>query len=652
MLQTRHRSIIRCASVLALACALAQMPHLASAQQLQPLYRFQVQTVPPPSNNNPGGQTGGPQTPPGATLSVSVTPPTQTLFVGQPYVAQAFVNGQSGPVSYALQPVQGDTAALGLTFNSTTGTLSGTLSSAGYVTFQVRATNPATSAWGNSPTVSVQAVVPTVNYGQSGARVLQAGAAFTSSTPTTDLPGGVFGAGNFFPSWASVNPQTGVITGTPSIASAGYSYALNVNVQNGAIIGSGSYVVTVQPFVGAITYPGQTPNYVAGEPFTSPVPTSPLSSGTYSTGGTGFPAWATVNPSTGVISGTIPANAGNQVVQFGVNALQDKATASGTWTIGVQAPTVSVANAPPRVVAGGIVSFFATTNIPGPVTWSMTNAPAWLSINPTTGQISGTANSGQLVDGAIVRASKGTVTTTATLNIGVTSPIALNYGNQNPPVDTNRLFTLTPSVSGGGAGGNAFSISAGSLPPGLSLNASTGVISGVATSTGNFPVTIRVTDSETVATFPMTMRVQTVVASNQCYGPGEHSFTVPAYTILRFDMTAAGGQGGGVTNEAGNFSNNADGGSVSMTLRGRTVFVPGGRGGGATSLTQIGTTPQLPTPALTGSAPLAGERTFEAGTWAPNGFRTSGTIPANPGRGASTILTASVQPVMPAFGSG
>src|SRR5262249_4415404 len=50
----------------------------------------------------------------------------------------------------------------------------------------------------------------------------------------------------------------------------------------------------------------------------------------------------------------------------------------------------------------------------------------------------------------------------------------------------------------GGTGLFAFSVTAGSLPPGLSINPSTGVISGTPSAAGPYSVTIRVTDSSTV----------------------------------------------------------------------------------------------------------------------------------------------------------
>jgi uncharacterized repeat protein (TIGR02543 family) len=56
-------------------------------------------------------------------------------------------------------------------------------------------------------------------------------------------------------------------------------------------------------------------------------------------------------------------------------------------------------------------------------------------------------------------------------------------------------YSLTLS-SAGGAGTNVFSLVSGSLPPGMSLGASSGEISGTSTQAGSYPITIRVTDAD------------------------------------------------------------------------------------------------------------------------------------------------------------
>lgn len=76
---------------------------------------------------------------------------------------------------------------------------------------------------------------------------------------------------------------------------------------------------------------------------------------------------------------------------------------------------------------------------------------------------------------------------------GVTTPTVLN----NTSV-VNQPFSFT--LAGVGTGPFTWKISAGALPPGLSLNSSTGVISGTPTATGNYSFEYTVTDTNGNAT--------------------------------------------------------------------------------------------------------------------------------------------------------
>lgn len=78
---------------------------------------------------------------------------------------------------------------------------------------------------------------------------------------------------------------------------------------------------------------------------------------------------------------------------------------------------------------------------------------------------------------------------------GVVASNVLSASCGNPPTAyKNSVYTHTFGASGGTAP-YTFSISAGSLPPGLTLNSSTGVVSGTPTSSGTFNFTLLVTDS-------------------------------------------------------------------------------------------------------------------------------------------------------------
>jgi len=140
----------------------------------------------------------------------------------------------------------------------------------------------------------------------------------------------------------------------------------------------------------------------------------------------------------------------------------------------------------------------AATGGTAPYTWSTTSTlPAGLTL-ASTGVISGTPTAlatSASVSFTVTDSSTPALTQTATLTITVTasgltiSPSSLPSGHQG----TAYSATLTAS---GGTAPYTWSITSGALPAGLTLNASTGTITGTPTVTAtNISITFKVQDS-------------------------------------------------------------------------------------------------------------------------------------------------------------
>ena len=137
-----------------------------------------------------------------------------------------------------------------------------------------------------------------------------------------------------------------------------------------------------------------------------------------------------------------------------------------------------------------------------PYLWAVDDLPAGLSVNSSTGLISGTpiAQSSATVTARVTDAQTPSDTAMRALPLTIApapspDPLVISTASlSNAKRNKNYNRTLTAT---GGLPPYTWSLASGSLPPGLTLNASTGVISGKATTIGTYPFTVQVHDSQT-----------------------------------------------------------------------------------------------------------------------------------------------------------
>ena len=204
---------------------------------------------------------------------------------------------------------------------------------------------------------------------------------------------------------------------------------------------------------------------------------------------TGLPAGLSIDQNTGLISGTIAAGARTLSpynVQVSVTDGTETANESFFWTVTLNNRAPEIVNPPDQEsVEGDIVGFQIQASDPEntPLTYTATNLPTGLAIDPATGLISGTVTAGAssgspyLVN---VVASDGELTDDTTFPWVIKAvqagqpPVVTNPGPQTnaegDPVSLQVVATDTDSPT--------LDYSSLGLPPGLFIGSTTGLIEG------------------------------------------------------------------------------------------------------------------------------------------------------------------------------
>ncbi|GAA4797439.1 putative Ig domain-containing protein [Lysobacter hankyongensis] len=285
-----------------------------------------------------------------------------------------------------------------------------------------------------------------------------------------------------------------------------------------------------------------------------------------------LPAWMTFNAATRTFSGVVPAGQAAGQISIRVKATDSRGqvsaaneqfvggagnTADGDIVFNLQpwvnsAPVYNGGLTNPTLVHGGAVNVplpgGAFTEPDGDAlsysaqvligsTWTNISAIG-LSINSTTGQITGTAsNLTQASYSARIVASDGSLTGTGTFTFNVTNtpPTAGTIPAQT--AGRNQAFNFNVAGYFSDVNSNPLTFTASGLPAGLSISTA-GLISGTTTvALGNYTVTVTANDGRggTVnASFTLTVANSAPVAptiNNQTATAGvAWSFTAPAFT--------------------------------------------------------------------------------------------------------------------------
>ncbi|MBI1761758.1 MAG: putative Ig domain-containing protein, partial [Acidobacteria bacterium] len=218
--------------------------------------------------------------------------------VGTAY-SQTVSASPAGSYSYA---VSAGALPTGLTLNAATGAITGTPSASGSFSFTITA-----SAGGcnGSNTYTVTIACPTITLGALANG--QAGVAYSQTVSVSPAGSYTFAiiTGNL-PSGLSLNTTTGVISGLPTVTGT-YTFTLRAQTAGGCS-GTQSYALVLS--CPAVTVsPASLPNGTVGTAYSQSLSASPAGGNyTYAVTSGALPAGLSLNPATGLLSGTPTAN--------------------------------------------------------------------------------------------------------------------------------------------------------------------------------------------------------------------------------------------------------------------------------------------------------------------------------------------------------
>jgi hypothetical protein len=255
------------------------------------------------------------------------------------------------------------------------------------------------------------------------------------------------------------------------------------------------------------------------------------------TGGSGAYTWS-------IISGTPPT--GITLSTAGVLAATSVTSGTSSFTVQVKdaagdiaqqlltivvnpAPAISPASLPAATQNALYSQAFSVSPATGtaPFTWSASSLPSWLTFNNATATLSGTPTSSGPVSFTIkvTDANGATASITYTLQVNPATPANLTF-TSSPNLPNGQFMSPYPPVmmtATGGSGSYTWVIGS-ALPLGMTLNPTTGVISGTPFQAGQWQSGVIATDNVNPSLTTGFQRINITVGLATAYAGGGNCY--------------------------------------------------------------------------------------------------------------------------------
>ena len=411
----------------------------------------------------------------------------------------------------------------GLSLNPTTGVISGAVgSSAVSSTFSVTMTDADGVVASESLSLTVNVVPSITTTSLNTATQTQTGYSQILSGTGGTLPYSWTITTGSLPNGLSLNPTTGAITGSLSSTATTQTFTATLTDANGVTTThSFTLTVNVKPTIAPTALPAATQSGTYLQTLSVSGGTNPFGAWSVSSGT--LPNGLALNTTTGTISGTVSSTATTQTFSIQItDANGVAAVQSFTLTVNVP-PSITTTTLPGATLTGAYSQTMVVSGGTAPYVWSVSSGalPAGLTLNSSSGAITGSDVTG----------TTQTFTVTATDANGVFASQSLTLTvNGVPSITTTSLASATRTQTGYdqtlvGTGGTTYyswSVTAGALPTGLTLNPASGVISGtVGASATTQTFTVTLTDANGVTatkSLSITVNVAPIITTTSLPG--------------------------------------------------------------------------------------------------------------------------------------
>ena len=463
------------------------------------------------ATNDEGTATAGPFTvtvlnPP----SFGADAPPLTTESGQPYLYQFQATGTPDAPVYSL----GADAPTWLSIDAASGAVSGTEpGNEGFFSYSVTATDNEGSTTVGPFIVLVASYEAPTWAADSPPLSAPDAVPYSYQFVAEGSPDPTYTLDPASPAWLAVDPDTGIVTGTPPVGTTTFSYGVTAGNTdfsgNPSALDSGEFTVNV----GGPSFQADSPpdSVVAGSAydysFQAEDPGNQNDQVTYSLD-PNAPSWLSIDPNYGNVWGTPPGNGTTEFTYQVIATDADGSTTAGPFSVDVQpytAPSWTAETPPTVTTAGDSYTYqFQASGAPAP-TYSIagsvdgsTPAPSWLSIDPNTGIVSGTPPAGTATfsytvfaanDGFYPTVSSQIVDDGGLITVDVTNPPV--FTQETPPLSVAAGATYSAEFQAAGTPAPSYSLDPSS-PSWLSIDPLTGVLTGTEPQNGETSFTFSV----------------------------------------------------------------------------------------------------------------------------------------------------------------